>query len=148
MSQLRLLFLIAICCPIQLYGQGQSPAHKPFAGCYGVVSQVWRPTNEDLQVIPERFQLQSESAFEPSRPLFAVRSLPASDNLAEKTWVWQPQGNRLWISFGNGLGGFRGTFKRSRAGELVGKLKEWCDSRCEWKTRIGTIRIQQIACTK
>jgi hypothetical protein len=44
-------------------------------------------------------------------------------------------------------GGFRGTLKQSQPGEFVGKVKEWCDSRCEWKRQVATIRIQKIDCT-
>src|SRR5215470_17349817 len=119
----------------------------PFAGCYRVVSQTCRPTSEDIKLIPDRFQLQSKSAFDPSRGIFAVRSVPASDNLNENLWIWQPKGNSFWISWGTGFGGIRGTFKRSSNGEFMGKVSEWCDYRCDWKRRTGTIRIQQIACT-
>ena len=149
MTHLKQLLLIALYCPFQMHGQGQSLAQVPFAGCYRVVSQTWQPPNKDLKMIPDRFQLLSESTFEPSRRMFAVRSIPASGNVMEENmWVWQPRGSKLWISWGTGLGGVRGSFKRSRTGEFVGKLKEWCDSRCGWKRRVGTIRIQQVDCTE
>lgn len=148
MNHLKWLFLIALFCPIQTYAQGKTSAQVPFAGCYQVVSQSWHPSSEDVKLIPDRFQLRIESAFEPKRQVFEVRSVPATGNLDENLWVWQPRGSRFWIAFATGLGGFRGTFKRSSTGEFVGSLKEWCDSRCEWKTRVGTIRIKQFSCTE
>ena len=148
MSRLKWFLVIVLVCPVRMCGQGQPSAHLPFSGCYRVVSQAWHPSNEDIKwMIPDRFQLRSEPAFGPGSELFAVRGVPASGNLTEGYWVWRPHGSKLWISLGTGLGGIRGTLKQSRTGEFVGKLKEWCDSRCGWKKRVGTIRIQQIDCT-
>ena len=148
MSTFRSLLLVAMCCTLATQGQSQTSAHPPFAGCYRVVSETWHPMNEDSSPIPSRFQLRSEAAGEPGRGIFAMRSVPASGNAMEKGWVWQPRGTRLWISWGTGLGGFHGTLKKSQPGEFVGKVKEWCDSRCGWKSQVGTIRIQQTDCTE
>src|SRR5215467_2204091 len=146
MSPLVRLLPIALCFPIQMYGQSQSSAYVSFAGCYRIVSQTWQPKSEDIKLIPDRFQLQSKSVFEPGRGMFAVRSVPATDNLNENLWIWQPKRNSFWISWGTGFGGFRGTFKQSSNGEFLGRVREWCDSRCEWKRRTGTLRIQRMAC--
>jgi len=148
MSLVQRLLLITFLCPVQMVGQGQPSVRVPFAGCYRIASQTWKPTSEDIKLLPDLFRLLTESAFEPSRELFAVRSIPATGEMNERLWVWQPKGNGLWISWGTGFGGFRGTLKRSTNGEFVGTLREWCDSRCEWKTRVGKIRIQQIACSE
>ena len=148
MSILRSLFLVAVCCPLAMQAQGQTSADVPFGGCYRVVSQRWHPMNEDATPIPDRFQLLSQPTGEPSRGLLAMRSVPAHTNATENSWGWQPRGSRLWISWGNGLHGFRGTLKRSQPGEFVGKVKEWCDSRCGWKTQVATIRIQKTDCTE
>ena len=148
MSIPRALFLVILCCSVPLRGQARPSADVPFAGCYRIVSQRWRPMNEDASPIPGRFQLLSEATAEPNKGIFAMRSIPASNNVMEKQWVWQPKGDRLWMSWGRGLGGFRGTLKQSGGGEFVGKIKEWCDSRCEWKRSIATIRIQKIDCTQ
>jgi hypothetical protein len=104
--------------------------------------------NEDATPIPSRFQLRGEAAAGPGRGFFAMRSVPANVNATEKGWVWQPRGTRLWISWGTGLGGFRGTLKQSQPGEFVGKVKEWCDSRCGWKRQVAKIRIQKTDCTE
>ena len=148
MSILRILFLVAVCFPLATQGQSQASAQVPFAGCYRIVSQRWHPMNEDAVPIPDRFQLRSEAAAEPSSGIFAMRSVPANGNAMEKLWVWQPRGSRLWISWGTGFGGFRGTLKQSQPGEFVGKVEEWCDSHCEWKRRAATIRIQKTDCTE
>lgn len=146
MSILRILFLLAVCFPFATQGQSQAPAQVPFAGCYRIVSQKWHPMNEDSVPIPDRFQLRSEPTAEPSSGIFAMRSDPANSHAMEKLWVWQPRGGRLWISWGTGFGGFRGTLKQSQPDEFFGKVKEWCDSRCEWKIRVATIRIRKTAC--
>jgi len=148
MSISRILLLVAGCFPLALQGQGQTSAQVPFAGCYRIVSQKWHPMNEDAVPIPNQFQLRSEAAAEPSNGTFAMRSVPASANAMEKQWVWQPRGSRLWISWGSGSGGFRGTLKQSQPGEFVGKVEEWCDSHCEWNKQVATIRIQKTDCTK
>lgn len=147
MRPIKWLLLIALVCPKPMCGQERPAARVPFAGCYRVISLEWQLPNKDIKMIPERFELRSESAVEGSE-IFAVRSLPASDNLRERLWRWQPKGSRLWISWGTGFGGFSGNFKQSGTGEFVGKLKEWCDYRCGWKKRVGIIRIQQIDCSE
>lgn len=140
-------FLFIVCCVVATHGQTQ-PSAVPFAGCYRIISQKWRPVNQDAIPIPGQFQLGSEPAASPARGIFAMRSVPASGNIMEKLWVWEPRGNRMWISWGTSFGGFRGTLKRTGNGEFVGKVKEWCDSHCEWKRRTAEIRIQRIDCAK
>src|SRR5438046_9998647 len=83
MSHHKWLLVIALVCPVQMCSQGQPSAHVLFAGCYRVVSLAWQPPDEDIKLIPERFQLRSEPAFESSKEMFAVRSIPASGNLME-----------------------------------------------------------------
>ena len=145
----KALLTIALCCSVPVAGHAQTSGRDiPFAGCYRVVSQIWHPMNEDASPIPGRFQLSAEPAVESRWDFFSMRSLPASGNPNEKLWVWRPKGDRLWLSWGTGLGGFRGTLKRSGRGELVGKVKEWCDYRCGWKIRAATIRIAKIDCSK
>lgn len=143
MSHLQWLLVITLTCPLHVCGQGHLSAHVPFSGCYQAVSQVWRPPNEDIRPFPNRFELRTESAFGPSSGMFAGRSMPGSGDTTEWVWAWRLKSNRLWISWGTGLGGVRGSFKRSRNGEFVVKLKQWCDSHCKWK-RVGIIRIRQI----
>jgi hypothetical protein len=104
--------------------------------------------NQDAIPIPGQFQLGSEPAASPGTGIFAMRSVAASGNIMENLWVWKPRGNRMWISWGTGFGGFRGTLKRTRNGEFVGKVKEWCDSHCKWKRRTAEIRIQRIDCAE
>src|SRR5437870_10351709 len=73
MSHHKWLLVIALVCPVQMCSQGQPSAHVLFAGCYRVVSLAWQPPDEDIKLIPERFQLRSEPAFESSKEMFAVR---------------------------------------------------------------------------
>lgn len=145
---IRIGIVLAILCGSSpLHGQTQTLANVPFAGCYEIVSEKWHPVDEDLgPPIPDRFELRSEPANK-SADIFRMRRINASDNLNEGAWVWQPKGSHLWLSWGTGLGGFRGTLTRSRDGEFVGKVKEWCDNHCEWRIRVGRIRIRKTECT-
>src|SRR5947207_15622353 len=140
------VFAAVLCWLIPVYGQTQLSPAVPFAGCYQVTSQKWHPINEDASPIPGRFQLRSAPSDKRSTDIFQMRSIPLTNNLAENAWIWQPRGNRLWISWGTGLGGFRGTLTQYSTGEFVGKIKEWCDSHCEWKRRVAKIRIQRTDC--
>jgi hypothetical protein len=140
------VFAAVLCCVIPVHGQTQPSPAVPSAGCYQITSQKWHPRNEDATPIPGRFRLRSELADKRSKDIFQMRSTPVTDNPAENAWTWQPRGNSLWLSWGTGLGGFRGTLTQYQTGEFVGKVKEWCDSRCEWKRRVGTIRIQRTDC--
>lgn len=137
---------VVLCCSIPLHAQAQSLPSVPFAGCYEILSQKWHPLNEDASPIPGRFQLLKKPLDERSNEILQMRSLPANRNM-EKPWFWEAKGDRLSISFGTGFGGFRGTLKRDHDGEFVGRIKEWCDSHCEWKTRTAKIRIRKTDCT-
>lgn len=135
-----------LCCSIPLHGQALSPADLQFAGCYQIISEKWHPMNEDASPIPSRFQLRMVPTDKRSKTIFQMRRIPAGDSPLENLWIWQAKGDRLWLSWGTGFGGFRGTLHRSGSAEFVGKIKEWCDSHCEWKRRVGTIRIQKTDC--
>ena len=140
--------VVAVSCLTAAYGQNGPSSDVPFAGCYEVVSLAWSPPDETIKFIPKRFQLFYETA-QPARTILSVRAVPFSlSDPFDKLWTWKPKGNELWISWGTGFGGFRGTLKPSSGGELVGKLKEWCDARCGWKKRVGKIRVRKIDCTK
>jgi hypothetical protein len=134
------------CCAIPVHGQALASADVRFAGCYQITSEKWHPMNEDASPIPSRFQLRSEPADKRSTTILQMRRIPAGNSQIEKLWIWQAKGDRLWLSWGTGFGGFRGTLNQSGSGEFVGKVKEWCDSHCEWKKRVGTIRIQKTEC--
>lgn len=128
--------------------QVQSQGQDELAGCYHVARVSWSPQPEDLQMIPTGFELL-KVANAPGATYFKLRGLgaKAEPNPWELLWSWKPDGkDRLEINLGTGLGGFRGTLKRSGSGELVGKVKEYCDSRCGYKRRIGSLHLQKISC--
>jgi len=115
-----------------------------FAGCYEVKSLTWSPT-ADIKAIPIRLKLLSSSRGD---GFFQMRSFADSRNNNENFWWWRPTGgDKVRVAWSNGLGGIRGTLKRSKNGDLKGKIKEWCDSRCGWKKRTGTIHLERFACT-
>jgi hypothetical protein len=148
MNIFRNLVLLPICYSLTAHGQSPPSAKVPFAGCYKVVSQTWHPGNEDEGTpIPNLFQLRNDVVGGASSGIYDMRRVPPNADVSDKQWVWQPKGDRLWLSWGYGLGGIRGTLKRSASGEFVGKVKEYCDSRCEWKKQVATIKIRQVECT-
>ena len=140
--------VIVLFCSIPLHGQTQTSAGVQFAGCYEIVSQRWHPGNEDASPIPSRFELRNEQADKRSTDLFQMRGIPPGRNDWERLWLWRPTSDGVWVSWGRGLGGFRGTLKQDRNGEFVGQIKEWCDSRCEWKKQVAKIRIRKARCAE
>jgi hypothetical protein len=80
---------------------------------------------------------------------FAMRSFgPQTKDRWENLWAWKPQGtDKVKVIWSGGLGGFRGTLKKSKNGDLAGKIKEWCDSRCGWKKRTGQLHLKRISCS-
>jgi len=141
------LFAIVLCSSIALHGQTHTSG-VPFAGCYEIVSQKWHPGNEDASPIPKRFELRSEQADKRSSDRFQMRTIPPGRDDWDSLWVWRPTSDGVWVSWGSGLGGFRGTLKDYGDGELVGQIKEWCDSRCEWKKQVAKIRIRKTQCAE
>jgi hypothetical protein len=143
----RTLALVFLCCSITKPSQTQTSTQVPFAGCYRIVSQVWHPTNEDDVPIPIRFELSGEPARPPHSGSYEMRSVPPSNDPTEKRWIWRPRGDQLWLVWDADLGGFRGTLKQSGAGELAGKVTEYCNTQCEWKRRVAKVTIRQVDCT-
>jgi len=130
------------------YCQSSNQATYPLAGCYEVASLAWDPPNEAIKVIPQRLELQLRN--DPKWKTFAIRSLvprERDDFKPETFWSWKPKGdNKIGISFGTGMGGFRGDLGKSKNGDLTGRVTEWCDSRCGYKKTIGTIHLRKVRC--
>jgi hypothetical protein len=125
------------------HAQSAEPASLPFAGCYEVTSLTWTPA-DDIRLIPQRIALLNTPTWGHG---FAMRSFDAEKQHWENLWAWRPKGtNKVQLVWSTGLGGFRGTLKRSKDGDLAGKIKEWCDSRCGWKKRTGQLHLKKISC--
>ena len=130
-------FFVALCCVPSVEGQQTRSSSLGFDGCYEVTSLSWSPPDDRIKLVPPRLELTSNNDIHP---------LPY--NPGDVRWgSWKAKDNKLKMNFGL-LGGFRGTLKRSASGEFAGKLKEYCDYRCEWKTRVGSIRIRKVACVR
>src|SRR6185369_10070139 len=128
--------LVALCWTPAAFGQNGSPIAQSLVGCYELRTTKWNPPLEDdprLSLFPSRLRLAVRS--EDSKTILAVESVPQIPNrsIDEKLWFWSPEGNGLRLSFGTGLGGYRGRLKRVKDGEYSGRLKQWCDNRCEYK---------------
>ncbi len=137
---------LLLCCVLSVHGQNGKQV--PFSGCYEVQTLTWSPPDDRIRLIPSRFELSVDRT-QPGHDIFVIHNIPASpdnstDSIVERSRFWIPKRNEVLLSFGN-MGGFRGTLKPTN-GDFVGKLKEWCDSRCEWKKRVGTIRVRKIDC--
>jgi len=130
-------------------GPGQSPGEA--ADCYQVTLLTWNPpdeTDETIKVIPTRFQLLNVPRV-PGATGLGIRRLEAGSerNSMETFWSWRPKGkDELEIEWSSGPGGYRGNFKRSGSGEVVVKMKEYCDNRCKYKKRTGSLHLHKIGC--
>jgi len=120
------------------FAQGSEPRVGSFAGCYHVSS-----SDQSIQLIPKQIELTNI----PRVGALGVRNVPNDAESNEAFWVWEPKGaDKIWISWGTGLGGFRGLLKKASNGDLVGKVKEHCDYRCEPKARTVTVQLHQMPC--
>lgn len=127
---------IVRCVPLLLligFAYCQAPGQKaqPLAGCYEVTSLPSNPRDKNIAVIPKEIELRNE----PRWNALALQrvSREGNSNNFENSWNWKPQGiEKVAVNFSNGLGGLRGTPKKSKNGDLTGKLKEWCDFRCAY----------------
>jgi hypothetical protein len=136
-----LVFLTAAFASVQA-GDHSVPQ---FAGCYEIVSLTWSPPDNTIKLIPKQFELLSTAR---GPGVFDMHSLPRKPEPSfENLWAWTPKGHdKVWISFSTGFGGFDGTLKKSGDGQLAGKLKEWCDYRCGWHKRTGTLHVRSATC--
>lgn len=131
----------------------QVPGRDPdeFTGCYQVTLLTWNPpdeTDETIKVIPTRFQLLNIPKA-PGAARLGIRRLETGPerNPVENYWSWRPKGkDELEIEWSSGSGGYRGKLKRSGSGEMVVKLTEYCDYRCAYKNRTGSLHLHKIVC--
>ena len=124
---------------------GQNRNVDLFAGCYEVTDLSWTPPDQYIKVIPKHLELLNIPVV--YRNWFAMRNLEAEQNLVEKLSSWKPESQeRVTVIWGTGFGGFRGTLRKAGDHTLSGKIKEWCDSRCNWTKRTGTIQLNRISC--
>jgi hypothetical protein len=133
--------------PMQVV-QASSQGPDEFTGCYQVTLLSWNPPDESIKVIPTRFQLLNVPRV-PGATRLGIRRLEAGSerNPIENFWSWRPKGkDELEIEWSNGLGGYRGELKRSGSGDMVVKMKEYCDYRCAYKTRTGSLHLHKIGC--
>lgn len=147
-SRYKVLSICSIMCIVSLNLIDPGDDVQRFVGCYGITRLSWNPPDYSTQLIPEKFQLWN-IPLPDSGGLFAMHSLYTGEEskTLENFWTWKPEGkNRLKVTWSTGFGGFRGSLRRQSDGDLVGKIKEWCDYRCDWKTRTGLLRIHPITC--
>ena len=137
--------IVAWLCLLSCISQAADSGSK-FQGCYEVKSLTWMPPDDSIKFIPKQFEL-TDKPWASSKNVFRITSLDSNtDWFTQRLWTWTANNDSIRLSFSTGFGGFEGTLHRRRSGELAGKLKEFCDSRCGWDKRVGKIRIDQIAC--
>jgi hypothetical protein len=146
----RVLATVALCSALSAVAQ-IAPNNPRFAGCYEVKILRWSPPLEDTptkNLIPSVLQLSTIRS-EPDHDVFDLHSVPVNPHaLPERFWFWTSEGSSVRVSFGTGMGGLRGILKTSSNGELSGKLKQWCDKRCEWKKTEVRMSLRRIDCPK
>jgi hypothetical protein len=126
-------------------GQSSTRDLDLFAGCYEVTSLSWKPSGEEIGLIPKRFQLLTTQP--KGIDSFDIRDLESDTGIARMSG-WRPRGPRkIEIDWSTGLGGFRGKLVRAANGDLEGKLKKWYDYRCEGERITGRLQIHSIACS-
>lgn len=119
------------------------------AGCYETTSLIWNPTpDQEITSIPRKFQL-TDKVYDPRRSrMLRIHDSGPTPSPWESIWSWVARSDEqsLRISLSHGLGGFKGTLHRSKDGSLRGRLKEYCDGRCEWKRETAVILARKVAC--
>jgi hypothetical protein len=128
--------------------QASSQGPDALTGCYQVTLLSWNPPDDSIKLIPTRFQLLNVPRV-PGATRLGIRSLEAGSerNPIVKLWSWRPKGkDELEIEWSSGLGGYRGRLKTSGSGELVVKMKEYCDYPCADKRRTGSLHLHKIGC--
>jgi len=146
------LVAVAVCSALSAVAQN-APNNLRFAGCYEVKILKWGPPLEDMPPTtsfpPSVLQLSTVSS-KPDHDALDLRSVPVNPEraLPERLWFWTPGSSSVRVSFGTGMGGFRGILKASSNAELSGRLKQWCDKRCEWKKTEMRISLRRIDCPK
>ena len=144
------LIVLSLCWASSLVAQSAQTTNLAFAGCYEVRVLKWSPPSEDEPQFPPSHLQLTAIRLERDQNAFRVQSFPVapSGSTFEQQWFWIPEGRRLTLSFGFGLGGMHGSFKPSSNADLFGKLKQWCDKRCDFKKTEITMRLRRIDCPK
>jgi hypothetical protein len=140
-----LIFLLTI----GSFALGQSTKDLAlFAGCYEVTSLSTKPADHETSLIPKRFQLMTIPQGS-GDGFFLMRSVESETTYGPIFHIrgWKPKSSsKVEMFWGTGFGGFRGTLKGSGSRHIEGKLKEWCDHRCEYQRRTVELQIQPIGC--
>jgi hypothetical protein len=137
-----LIFLLTI----GSFALGQSTKDLAlFAGCYEVTSLSTKPADHETSLIPKRFQLMTIPQGS-GDGFFLMRSVESETTYGPIFHIrgWKPKSSsKVEMFWGTGFGGFRGTLKGSGSRHIEGKLKEWCDHRCEYQRRTWNCRYSR-----
>jgi hypothetical protein len=143
------LFLVFLGAPPLAHGQNTSP-RLPLAGCYEVISYRPSPAIEDTyRALLTKFELTNKPYDNTGNPrFFHMRKLDRESNSWEALWNWEPtrDGHAARLNLSLGLGGYRGVLKQYSGGKLIGKIKQYCDSRCQWKRESIHISARRVDC--
>jgi len=127
--------------------QPSSPSQDGLVGCYETLALASVPPDLPTGGIPRQFELTHlESTI--GRHWFQLRAPEATDAPAVAHHIWFPDRKNIKVQFGWGMGGWQGTLKPSAPHQFVGKLKPFCDFRCEGPKQVVTMRVQRVECPK
>ncbi len=126
--------------------QPQAPASQ-FAGCYQVTATRWNPPLEDRPTWPpRRIKLATNAPFS-SANVFAVASLDSEGNPHDNDFSnWEPISDGIKLLLSGGRGGMRGTLHVNKHGDLEGKIKQFCDFRCDFKRETVRLELHRVDC--
>ena len=148
-SALRIVcwFLVALWLwSVQLHA-ADSVSTDAFVGCYRVVSLSSKPSDQQTGGIPAHFALTNQATIF-GHGWLQLTAPTATAGPARLHHLWRPDGRKVTVQFGWGMGGWTGTLKQSGVNEFSGKLRAFCDSGCGGAKQIVTIRIVRNECSQ
>jgi len=132
--------IVAFCTCTDLSAQSKHSKNQ-FAGCYDVVA-VSSPEGG----VPHHFELTNEPTKFGTHWL-QVKADTADTAPARTHHLWSSKRDGVKVIFGWGLGGWEGKLKPDQTNDLVGKLTNFCDSKCSPK-QVVTVRARRVECAK
>jgi hypothetical protein len=106
---------------VQLHA-ADSASTDAFVGCYRAVSLCSKPSDQQTGGIPAQFALTNQATIFGHRWLQLTAST-ATAGPARLHHLWRPDGRKVTVQFGWGMGGWTGTLKQSGVNEFSGKLR-------------------------
>lgn len=147
MKRITSYLIVGLCLVLPAHVQSiAATSATEFAGCYEVRALTANPPNDNIRMIPLRFQLSTVKS-EFNKGSFKLKPVGEStDPHSLQLFSWTPKQNRLHLAFSNGKSGYYGELKAAGADEFIGNLKYFCDWRGHCGKHAVTITVRKIDC--